>query len=312
VEKDLIPPTQTNHNKYNFVMIKLTRIIEQTGYEGQYYDLGRDFANFGRNIDGADEQIKQKFERIIGSKLVGKRIKARASRGYKQYIKDYEFDAVKVTLDDYYDNYVVVAHDNTTPKAKEYFLKPGFKIQILGPATGQPSPQKGDKPGDMQPNASTTPAQPKKEPDSAQHQQMALAPAGHTPTEEPVREQEQEQRGTGFYDAYPIDDIAQDIKSWLPPFLVKPETALRDFIKGLGWQRNLGRGTSVSLYDLKVPANTIKPNTGIAKVRSAIVGASKQGSTIDVKYDLVKIEPDEARATWNIRIKKTITDKSYI
>ena len=293
-------------------MIKLTRIIEQYGTDGQYYDLGKDFANFSRTIDGADEQIKQKFEQSIGSKLVGKRIRARASRGYKQYIKDYEFDVVKVTLDDYYDNYVVVAYDNTTPKAKEYFLKPGFKIQVVGPATGQPSPQKGDKPGDMQPKVPAPTVPPKKEPDSAQHQQMALAPAGHTPTEEPVREQEREQRGTGFYDAYPIDAITQDIKVWLPNLLIKPETALRDFVKGLGWQRNLGRGTSVALYDLKVPSNTIKPNTGAEKVKAAITGAGKQGSAIDVKYDLVKIEPDEAKGIWNIRIKKTITDKSYI
>ena len=78
---------------------------------------------FRRTIDGTSEQIKHKFEQAIGEKLNGKRVRARASRGYKQYVKDYEFDIVKISLDDYYDNYVVVAHDNTTPKPKEYFLK---------------------------------------------------------------------------------------------------------------------------------------------------------------------------------------------
>ena len=85
------------------MQISLKRILEQQGME-QFYDLGKDFSNFRRTIDGADEQIKQRFEQAINSKLNGKRIKARASRGYKQYVKDYEFDVVKVTIDDYYDN----------------------------------------------------------------------------------------------------------------------------------------------------------------------------------------------------------------
>lgn len=288
-------------------MISLKRVVESYGAEGQYYDLGRDFANFRRMIDGADQQIRQQYEKAISDKLVGKRVRARASRGYKQYVKDYEFDVAKITLDDYYDNFVVVAHDSTTPKAKEYFLKPGFKIQILGPATGQPSPQKGNKPGDMQPRV-PAPTQPKTAPDSAQHQKMALAPAGATPSEKPIKEAPE--GDMGMYDAYPIDQIGQDIKEWLPKILLKPETAVRDFIKGLGWQKNLGNGTSVALYDLIIPSDSVKPNIKVDLVKQMITQQSKQGSPISIRFDLVKMVPDDTKGEWNLRIKKTVTDTS--
>ena len=160
-------------------MIKLSRIVESYGAQGQYYDLGKDFSAFRRMIDGADQQVKQQYEKAISDKLVGKRVRARASRGYKQFVKDYEFDVAKVTLDDYYDNFVVVAYDNTTPKPKEYSSQTGFKVQILGPSTGAPSPQKGGDPRFEKPvQPGPTTIQPKQYPTAAQFQPMALAPAG--------------------------------------------------------------------------------------------------------------------------------------
>jgi hypothetical protein len=289
-------------------MLSLLRIAESYGVEGQYYDLGKDFASFRRMIDGADQKIRQQYEQAIGEKLIGKRVRARASRGYKQYVKDYEFDVAKITVDDYYDNFVIVAHDTTTPKAKEYFLKPGFKVQILGPSTGQPSPQKGDKPGDMQPRV-PKPVQQQPAANADQHKPMALAPAGRTPSEEPQVKEDAE-KGTGFYDAYPIDQIGQDIKSWLPKILLKPETALRDFIKGLGWQKQIAKGTTVALFDLKIPSDTVKPNIGVEMVKQMVTQMGKEGSPIQTKYDLVKMDPDDAKGEWNLRIKKTTIDTS--
>lgn len=288
-------------------MINLRRIVEQQDATGQYYDLGRDFANFRRTIDGTTDQVKQKFEVAIGARLNGKRIRARASRGYKQYVKDYEFDVTRVTLDDYYDNYVVVAHDNTTPKAKEYFLKPGFKIQVLGPATGQPSPQKGGKP-------ETTPAprpmSPQQNPDKAQAQPMALAPAGHTPSEEtPMKE---DMKNNKHYDAYPIDAIAQDIKAWLPPILKKPETALRDFIKGLGWQTEYGHGKSAALYDLKIPTDMVKIKLTPELLQQIIFQTNKTDGTISIQFEVVKAEPTADESEWMVRIKKTMTDTTSL
>lgn len=291
-------------------MLSLKRIVEQQGYEGQYYDLGRDFANFRRTIDGAGEEIKKRFEQSIGAKLNGKRVKARASRGYKQYVKDYEFDVVKITLDDYYDNYVVVAHDNTTPKAKEYFLKPGFKIQILGMATGQPSPQKGDKPGDKKPEQPPTPnpVQPGQNPNAAQHQTMAQSPAGNTSSEQPIKERN---IGEGLYDAYSIDSISRDVEPWLKTIILKPETSMRDFIKGLGWLKDLGRGIVVSMFDLKLPSESLSKRITPEDVKNMLVKTSKSGSTMDITYSLVSMEPNDTNDEWKIRIKKTMTNKEY-
>jgi len=296
-------------------MISLKRIIEQQDSMGQYYDLGKDFAAFRRMIDGADQQLRQEYEKIISKKLVGKRVRARASRGYKQYVKDYEFDVTKISIDDYYDNFVVVAYDNTTPKPKEYFLKPGFKVTILGPATGEPSPQKGGKPEDNQtPKAEqpTTPgATPQAAPDAAQHQPMAQAPAGNTPSERPL-EEDDDTAGTGHYDAYPIDQIGKDIEPWLPKILKKPGSmAMRDFIKGLGWLKDHGHGKTVAMFDLKIPVDSINVNLTPDIMRQILQKVNKQG-TIGVTFDLLKMEMDERRGTWDIRLKKTMTDTTRV
>lgn len=284
-------------------MISLKRIVEQQGAEGQYYDLGKDFSDFRHTIDGSSDQIKQRFEQTIGNKLVGKRVRARASRGYKQYVKDYEFDVSKVTLDDYYDNYVVVAHDNTTPKAKEYFLKPGFKIQILGQASGQPThgavEQKPEQPP-QQP--AEKPVTPLNNPDTAQSQPMA--PAG--------QEVKEDASGHSGYDAYSVDSIAQDIKVWLTKILLKPDTSIRDFIKGIGWLKSAGRGKSVAMFDLKIPRNAVKVRLDAHNLKQLVQSANKHGSTIDSIFDIVSAKTDEPQEEVFIRIKKTMTDKSSV
>lgn len=284
-------------------MISLTRIVEQSGTDSQFYDVGKDFSDFRRMLDGADQKIKQQYEQIISSKLVGKRVRARASRGYKQYVKDYEFDISRITLDDYYDNFVVIAHDNTTPKAKEYFLKPGFKIQILGAATGQPSPQKGGNPENTKQTS----------PEQAQSQPMTPAPVAkpaisHGTQSEPIKEEDAKQ--TGLYDAYSIDDICRDIRGWLNPILLKPETATRDFVKGLGWKKELDHGTTIAIFELKIPSDLVKPNIRIDKLKEMIINTR---NLIDNKnnsrFDVIKLDPDESTGVWNIRIKKTTTKK---
>ncbi len=291
-------------------MIKLTRIVESYGAEGQLYDLGQDFAQFRRMIDGADQQIRQQYEKQISSKLVGKRVRARASRGFKQFVKDYEFDVTKVTLDDYYDNFVVVAYDGTTPKPKEYFLKPGFKIQILGPATGQPSPQKGGDPRFEKPKqGSPMPVSATQNPDKAQSQPMGLAPATPAPS---LEEEDDHNQGTGLYDAYGVEDIGQDIKQWLPPLLLKPATSMRDFIKGLGWVKDLGHGTVVAMYDLRLPGNMMKPNINQNTLQAALQKASvdvQPGQKQGTRYEIVKLEPDPKKGEWTLRIKKVMSNE---
>jgi hypothetical protein len=290
-------------------MLFLKKIVESYGAECQFYDIGKDFSSFRRMIDGADQQIKAQYEKAISDKLVGQRIRASASRGYKQYVKTYEFDVTKIGLDDYYDNFVVVAYDNTSPKPKEYFLKTGFKVQILGPATGQASPQKGGDPRFEKQKPAPTTVQPEKNPVAAQSQPMSLAPAGKTPQEAPMDESAK----GGLYDAYGIDEIAEDIKRWLPEVLVKP-TAMREFVKGLGWRKELDERTSVAMYDLRLPGSMVKPKVNETSLRKLLEKASmtpvigeKQGKS-QTKYELVKLDADKQRGEWNIRIKK-VTSK---
>jgi hypothetical protein len=292
-------------------MISLLRVVESYGAEGQYYDLGKDFSAFRRMIDGADQQVKQQYEQAISAKLVGKRIRASASRGYKQFVKSYEFDVTRVTLDDYYDNFVVVAYDSTTPKPKEYFLKTGFKVQILGPATGQPSPEKGGDPRFEKPKqAGPMPIQPKQNPTAAQYQPMALAPAGKTPSETAM--DEEKNGDSGLYDAYGIDEISEDTKNWLPKIMIKPETAVRDFVRELGWKKDLDNSTTVALYDLKIPGSMVKPNINQETIRklleqdSAMPKPGQKAGTI--RFELVKCEPDQKKGEWTVRIKK-VTSK---
>ena len=292
-------------------MISLLRIVESYGAEGQYYDIGKDFSGFRRMIDGADQQIKQQYEKAISDKLVGKRVRARASRGYKQYVKDYEFDVTRISLDDYYDNFVVVAYDNTTPKPKEYFLKTGFKVQIIGPATGQGSPQKGGDPRFEKANKpGPTTVQPQQNPTKAQYQPMALAPVGKTPQDTPMDES---QNSDGLYDAYGVDEISEDLKTWLPNILLKPKTALREFVKGLGWKKKLDERTTVSMYDLRVPGSMVKPNVNEDTIRKMLEQAAsaptigEDKAKTQTKYDLVKLEADKEKSEWTIRIKKVIT-----
>lgn len=278
-------------------MISLSRIVEQQGMEGQYYDLGKDFALFRRSVDGSFEQIKTKFEQIIGSKLVGKRVRARASRGFKQYVKDYEFDVTKITLDDYYDNYVVVASDNTTPKPKEYFLKPGFKVTILGQATGQPSPQKGGKPEqDEAPPAQPQPTVTQQTPNNESPvKEYAI---NNTPDESPDSNNDR-------YDAYPIDDIELEVKPWLSKMLAKP-VAIRDFIPKIGWMKTVGRGKKIAMFDLKIPASVLKQKINPVVMNYILSNRSKVG----VSYELKGMNYDKKTDEWNIRIRKTIAGPS--
>lgn len=279
--------------------ILLKRLIEQQDVTGQYYDLNKDFSTFKQTIAGADDQIKQRFENAIKSKLINKRINAEASRGYKQYLKRYSFDVANITIDNAYDNYVVVAHDNTTPKPKEYFLKPGSKIQILGPATGEPSPKKEKQPI---PNA-PAPTQPKQNPNAAQHQPMVPAPPGKTPSEMPMKEGSD----ASHYDAYSTNEISKDVKNWLPELLIKPETELNEFIKKLGWAKDLGNGKSVAMYDIKLPVNELKGKLTPEYLRSMLAKTNlSETNTNNSKCDLISMKLNDGEDEWQVRIKKTI------
>jgi len=67
--------------------------------------------------------------RNLNSRVLNKKVSIQASKGYGQPVRDYEISVTSTSLDYFYDRYVVILRDEDD---KEYFLKPGFKITILG------------------------------------------------------------------------------------------------------------------------------------------------------------------------------------
>jgi len=121
--------------------ITLKRLVEQQEF---YYDLGKDFQAFERTVDVTTEQAKEKFQKAMGSKILGNKVVVRASRGYKQPEKDYTINKVSsINIDWYYTQYVVTIKDESD---KEYFLKPGFKIKVVGAPKGEKIPQTSQAP----------------------------------------------------------------------------------------------------------------------------------------------------------------------
>ena len=67
---------------------------------------------------------------------MGKKIVVRASKGYKQPETDYTINVTGVAIDYYYDRYVIIiiGREENKQKVAKFFVKPGFKLKILGNA----------------------------------------------------------------------------------------------------------------------------------------------------------------------------------
>lgn len=117
-------------------------IVAQQPTGGQEFNVGLDFTNFERTIASFTENSKNAFQQklmgIVGNKMVF----LRGSKGYGQPVKDYTINIKSVSIDFYYERYVVVFKDEND---KEYFLEPGYKIKILGPAQIVPKTPKRKK-----------------------------------------------------------------------------------------------------------------------------------------------------------------------
>jgi hypothetical protein len=124
--------------------------------QGNYYDWTRDFDVFKTTINNSTEAAKTKFEKALMAKIKNRSVLVRASKGYKQPVKDYTIKRVTaVNINDFYDDWVVVLKNEFN---KEYFLISGYKIKILGMAVAKepgaasapqeptPAPQEPAKP----------------------------------------------------------------------------------------------------------------------------------------------------------------------
>ena len=124
------------------------------------YSPSFDFTDFERKIAQSTESARNTLQEKLLSKIGNKKVLIRASKGQPaQPKKDITINVSGVSVDYYYDKYVVVLKDE---KEKEYFLDTSMKIKILGPAEASKALNKKD----------TQPVAPK---------QVAVAPVEKTP-----------------------------------------------------------------------------------------------------------------------------------
>ena len=112
-------------------VVPTTAPIAAPAQPGQEINVAADFTNFERTIASYTENAKNTFQAKLLSLTGNKQIFIRGSKGYGQPIKDYTINVKNVSIDFYYDRYVIVFKDDND---KEYFLEPGYKVKVLGPA----------------------------------------------------------------------------------------------------------------------------------------------------------------------------------
>ena len=183
--------------------------------EAFYYDVGTEKNEFESSVATATEAAKRKFEDSMKQKVVGKRVKIRASRGQPgQPEKDYVIEKVaSISVDWYWKQYVVVFKDD---KNKEFFLKPGFKVEVFDAV--QPGAKPGAQQAPTEPQAKTpqpqaAPAQPGTKPQAA--------PAG-APADAKAKPPVAEMVGEAIWDSLSEEaqqasngDVAQAISSYI-------------------------------------------------------------------------------------------------
>lgn len=139
-------------------MIRLSHILEQIG-NGTFYDWTREFDTFKTTLDSATESAKSRFEKSLSGKIVNKSVLVRASKGYKQPVKDYTLKRVTgVNINDFYNDWVVVIKNEFN---KEYFLTAGYKIKVLGSHVAQ-EPGAAEAPTQQEPISSPVQNEPEK------------------------------------------------------------------------------------------------------------------------------------------------------
>lgn len=106
----------------------------------QTYNLQPDFTDFDTQLKNSTEDLKLKLQKEIQDNILNKKIVVRASKGFKQPETDYTINVTGVNIDYYYDRYVIiiVGREENKQKTAKFFVKPGYKIKILGSADVKP------------------------------------------------------------------------------------------------------------------------------------------------------------------------------
>jgi len=126
----------------------------QSDTSSDTYNLKFDIDDFENKISQSSEKLKNDFKDKILSKIGNKKIQIRASKGYGQPEKDFIINVVMVSIDFYYEKYVVVIKGREPNKQKdgEYFIKPPYVIKLLGTASAQTSKKSSPTPAPVVPD----------------------------------------------------------------------------------------------------------------------------------------------------------------
>lgn len=100
------------------------------------YEIQDDFFEFQKRLNNATEEVKDKYQEKIQDAILGKKIVLQAAKGYKQNEQRYTVNVTSVSLDYYYDKYVIVitGREDNAHKVHDFFVNPAYSIRILGPA----------------------------------------------------------------------------------------------------------------------------------------------------------------------------------
>lgn len=117
---------------------------EQGQGDPNLYDAKNDLTDFETRVSQSTLQNKGEFQNKILSKIGNKQVQLRASKGYGQPEKDYVVNVSGVSIDFYYEKYVIIVKGREQGKQKEseYFVKAPYQIRILGNAVVTPSVRK--------------------------------------------------------------------------------------------------------------------------------------------------------------------------
>ena len=137
----------------------------QQGNQGQgqqdpnLYDVKPELTDFESTVSQSTSQNKTNFQNKILSKIGNKQVQLRASKGYGQPEKDYLVNVSGVSIDFYYEKYVIIVKGREQGKQKEseYFVKAPYQIKILGNAVVTPSAKKKQQQAPAAPVAPVVP-----------------------------------------------------------------------------------------------------------------------------------------------------------
>lgn len=132
---------------------------EQGQQDPNLYDVKPELTDFESRVSQSTLQNKGEFQNKILSKIGNKQVQLRASKGYGQPEKDYVVNVSGISIDFYYEKYVIIVKGREQGKQKEseYFVKSPYQIKILGNAVVTPSAKKKQQQAPATPVAPVVP-----------------------------------------------------------------------------------------------------------------------------------------------------------